>query len=365
MLCQTHPETYPQQLAEKEVRLTQLLGDLPNFQSFASPPEHYRQRAEFRMWRDGQAVDYIMFDPKSKQKVVIEQCPMADKKIAELMPKLKASIEAEPILKEKIFQIDFLATLSGQMLVTLIYKKPIAEDEAWLEVANRLRQTLPIDHLIGRARKQKVVLDQDFVVEQLQVDGKTFSYQQIENSFTQPNAVMAQNMLHWARKVTQNVGGDLIELYCGNGHFSIALAENFNRVLATEISKTSVKSAQYNLHANQVENVTIIKMAAEEVSQALQGTRQFKRLAQQGIDLKGYDFSTIFVDPPRAGLDNLTRTMAAQYPHIVYVSCNPETLARDLEMLKQTHDVVETALFDQFPYTHHIESGVFLKRRDA
>ena len=167
-------------------------------------------------------------------------------------------------------------------------------------------------------------------------------------------------MLHWARKHSQNSQGDLIELYCGNGNFSIALAENFNRVLATEISKTSVASAQHNIALNGVENLQIIKMAAEEVSEALAG-RDFFRLRE--VDLSSYDFSTIFVDPPRSGLDDLTRKMVTDYDKILYISCNPETLARDLEAICQTHEIKTTALFDQFPYSHHIESGVVLQRK--
>jgi len=217
---------------------------------------------------------------------------------------------------------------------------------------------------MGRARKQKICLDADFVTEQLMVDGRRFQYQQVENSFTQPNAEMAQKMLHWARKMAveanPNQQGDLIELYCGNGHFSIALAEHYRQVLATEISKTSVASAQVNLKANQVENVTVVKMAAEEISAALQG-QSFQRL--RNIDLTAYDFRTIFVDPPRSGLDDLTRSMVTQFDTIIYISCDPETLARDLAIISQTHQLVATAVFDQFPYTHHIESGAFLQRK--
>ena len=362
MLCQVFPELYQVQLEQKQQRLAELLGGGANFSLFMSPVTHYRQRAEFRVWHEGEALDYIMFDPETKQRVKIVDCPMAAKSISSLMPELLQAIKATPVLRHKLFQVDFLSTLKGEMLVTLIYRRPIAEDAKWRAAANALRQLLPITHVIGRARKQKVVLEQDFVIEHLQVDGKRFVYQQVENSFTQPNAVVAQKMLHWARKVTQGSQGDLMELYCGNGHFSIALAENFRKVLATEISKTSVQSAQFNLQANQVDNVTLIKMAAEEVSQALQG-KPFKRLQQQGVDLSEFDFSTLLVDPPRAGLDDLTCSMAAKFDQIVYISCHPETLQRDLQKLTQTHAVVETALFDQFPYTPHIESGVFLRRR--
>jgi 16S rRNA G966 N2-methylase RsmD len=158
----------------------------------------------------------------------------------------------------------------------------------------------------------------------------------------------------------QRATGDLLELYCGNGNFSLALARNFDRVLATEIAKPSVAAAQYNIAANHIDNVQIIRMAAEEFTQAMNGVREFNRL--QGIDLKSYQCETIFVDPPRSGLDSETEKMVQAYPRILYISCNPETLCQNLETLSQTHNVTRLALFDQFPYTHHMECGVLLTR---
>ena len=79
--------------------------------------------------------------------------------------------------------------------------------------------------------------------------------------------------------------------------------------------------------------------------------------------LDDYDFSTVFVDPPRAGLDEATIRLVRRFDHIIYVSCNPETLARDLATLTQTHAVLSAAIFDQFPHTEHVESGVVLKVR--
>ncbi len=78
---------------------------------------------------------------------------------------------------------------------------------------------------------------------------------------------MNVQMLEWALKATEGSKGDLLELYCGNGNFSLALARNFERVLATEIAKPSVAAAQYNIAANHIDNVQIIRMAAEEFTQ--------------------------------------------------------------------------------------------------
>ena len=367
MLCQVFPERYQQQLAEKKQHLVTLMPELAQvLDVHASPATHYRQRAEFRIWHTPERLFYAMFDPANpKQPVEISQCPMACEAIDQLMQPLLALISQNEVLKNGLFEIDFLATLSGEMLVTLIYRKKI-DEQVWLVAAQGLREKLPINHIIGRSRKQKILLDQDFVMERLTADNQAWLLQQIENSFTQPNAQMAQNMLAWAREQSRQIvadqPSDLLELYCGNGHFSIALADIYSRVLATEISKTSVKSAKFNLAQNGIDNVTVVKMAAEEVSQAIAG-QAFNRMAE--VDLSRYHFGTIFVDPPRSGLDDLTRLMVAEYDNILYISCSPDTLARDLASLLQTHQLQAAALFDQFPYSHHIESGVWLVRKES
>jgi tRNA (uracil-5-)-methyltransferase len=138
------------------------------------------------------------------------------------------------------------------------------------------------------------------------------------------------------------------------------MAQNFNKVLATEISKSSVAAAQTNIALNHIDNVTILRMSSEEFVQANRGDRTFRRL--EGIDLTEYDCQTILVDPPRSGLDDDTLTMVKDYTNIVYISCNPDTLKNNLDVLTQTHKVLRFALFDQFPYTHHAECGVYLQK---
>lgn len=73
--------------------------------------------------------------------------------------------------------------------------------------------------------------------------------------------------------------------------------------------------------------------------------------------------SAVFVDPPRAGIDPLTLALVSKFDHIMYVSCNPETLRDNLKALLQTHSIARFALFDQFPFSPHIEAGVLLVRR--
>jgi tRNA (uracil-5-)-methyltransferase len=168
-------------------------------------------------------------------------------------------------------------------------------------------------------------------------------------------------MLSWAYEALGEREDDLLELYCGNGNFTLPLATRVRKVLATEISKTSVNAALSNLADNAVDNVSLVRLSAEELTEALNDVRPFRRLA--GVDLKSYDFGSVFVDPPRAGMDPDTCELTRRFERILYISCNPETLAANIAQLHDTHRVERCALFDQFPYTHHMESGVLLVRR--
>lgn len=355
------PAEYQTQLEAKIAQFKQdfaafWVGDLAVFES---TPLHYRMRAEFRIYREEGKLGYAMFAPENPKKpVVIEDFPVATQSVFELMPRLLEKLQVSNTLKDRLFQVDFLATLSGEMLVTLIYRQPLGE--RWEAAARDLAAELNIQ-LIGRSRGQKVVLDRDWVLESFELNGRQLRYKQIEGAFSQPNAQVNRQMLAWACQQAEGLGGDLLELYCGNGNFSVALAPYFEKVMATEVAKPSVQAAQYNLDANQLQNVSVAQLPSEDIRAALDGTQVFKRLA--GIDLTQYKFSTLFVDPPRSGLDAETLALAAGFDNILYISCNPQTLLENITALSATHEVKAAAVFDQFPYTHHLESGVLLKRR--
>lgn len=362
------PARYAEQLADKQAYVEQMFADFapPGLEVYPSPASHYRQRCEFRIWHEDDDLFYAMFEvdsdnPKQKRVIRLDQFAVASERINELMPQLRDAFLASDVLRRRLFQVEFLTTLSGEALVTLIYHRPL--DDAWEEQARALEAELGI-MIIGRSRKQRLVLSRDHVWERLEVDGRTLHYQQVENSFTQPNAHICQTMLSWAREVTAgHQQEDLVELYCGNGNFTIALAENFRRVLATEISRTSVASANVNLEANGINNAHVARMSAEEFALALKGEKAGRRVAEMGLD--DYRFSTVLVDPPRAGLDEQSCEQLSEYAQIVYISCNPVTLADNLAQLTKTHQIERFALFDQFPFTHHCECGVLLTRRSA
>lgn len=356
------PENYQQLLDEKVTRTMALFNqfDVKELAIYPSPKTHYRMRAEFRIWHNGDDLHHIMFDKVNKKRIYINDFPVATKIINQAMQLIVPLIKYNHLLRYKLFQIDYLSTLSNQLLISLIYHKKLDDD--WTIEANKLRTELikkGLDvHIIGRASNQKICLEHDYIDEQLNILGKKYTYRQVENSFTQPNATINIAMLSWAINATKEFSGDLLELYCGNGNFSIALAQNFKRVLATEIAKSSVKAAQYNIAVNKIENLKIIRLSAEELTQAINNEREFNRL--KGICLSDYQCNTVLVDPPRSGLDINTLKMIAKYQNIIYISCNPLTLQENLNYLTQTHNIQKMAFFDQFPYTDHLECAVVL-----
>ncbi|MCM2680877.1 tRNA (uridine(54)-C5)-methyltransferase TrmA [Echinimonas agarilytica] len=354
---------YQQQLQAKAARITQQFADLTHseLEVFDSVPSHYRMRAEFRVWHEGDDIYHIMFNQETKQKYRVDAFPTASKLINDAMPRLLDLIRDNRSLRHKLFQVDYLSSQQGELLISMLYHKQL--DDEWQKQAQQLQQRLSEfcpTFIIGRARKQKMCLSRDYVNETLNVHGRQYVYRHVENSFTQPNAVVCEKMLEWAIDCTRDSKGDLLELYCGNGNFSIPMSQNFNQVLATEIAKPSVDSAQINIAANKIDNLQIVRLSSEEFTEAWTGKRKFKRLAD--IDLEHYELNTLFVDPPRSGLDEETREMAKNFQTVIYISCNPDTLYRDLDDLKDTYTVQRLALFDQFPFTHHAEMGVLLER---
>ena len=361
--CVLYDKSYDEQLNFKVQREKDRFSDFTtmDFDIIKSEEKAFRNRAEFRIWweKDENANEILSYAMNDFNKNILEinSCQIVSSHIQEIMPKLLNLLMEDLILSYKLFAVEFLDSSTNDMLVTLIYHKKL--DEQWNKLAKKIEEKLNIK-VMGRSRKQKIVLSSESIDELLNINNQTFKFAYQEGGFTQPNTNVNIQMIEWVLNNIENSSKDLCELYCGGGNFTIPLSTKFNKVLATEISKTSIKSALKNCELNNVNNISFIRMSAEEFVQGLQEVRTFNRL--KDVNLKDYNFDTIFMDPPRSGLDDTTRALAKDFSNIIYISCNPETLHRDLKELTNTHEIVKFALFDQFAYTHHIESGVILKK---
>ena len=202
---------------------------------------------------------------------------------------------------------------------------------------------------------------QNFIEQNLTAQNLDCEKQSAQNSSHEQSA--AQNSSCEKHSVRPESSGarDLLELYCGHGNFTIPLAAKFNRVLASEISKSSIANARINCELNGVCNAQFVRLSADELMSAFARRREFERL--KGIDIFGYDFSHVLIDPPRAGLEPSVIDFIKNFQNLIYISCNPQTLFENLRSLCATHEVRRFAIFDQFAHTSHIECGVLLRRR--
>lgn len=354
--CTLYDLSYDEQISFKKSFIKDTFLDLYDgkFDVFTSEQKHYRCRAEFKIWHSNEELDYALTS-LDKKTFIVSSCKKVSYQIYNLMPILKEYLQDCKTLRYKLFSVQFLSS-DNELLVSLIYHKKL--DELWEEEAKKLAKLLNIK-IVGRSKGVKKVINDDKILENLSINNKNFKFYLNEAAFSQPNSRVNEKMISWASDGICDAK-DLLELYCGHGNFTIALSFYFNKVLATEISKTSIKNAEANCVINGVSNIDFIRLSSEELSQALAKKREFFRL--RNISLDDFNFSHILVDPPRAGLDELTLNLISKFDNIIYISCNPLSLKENLKSLLKTHKITKFAIFDQFAHTKHIECGVKLSK---
>lgn len=344
---------YDEKIAKNKALFFSLFSQ--EIQCFECDLKAYRTRAEFSIFHQDDEIFYAMFD--GKKKYIVKNFDIADEKIQNLMPILLKALNQKKPLSYKLFGVEFLAT-KLEISVTLLYHRNVEEiKESLLELANALNIKL-----IARSRGKKLVFNGEELRQILNINNKNLYYEFNNDCFIQPNTFINEKMIEWVLKIIQNSQKrDLLELYCGYGNFTIALAREFNKILATEISKKNIEFALKNCQINNIDNINFTRLSSEELSMALKKTREFRRL--KDVNLDDFNFSHVLVDPPRAGLDESVISLIKNYENIIYISCNPVTLKSNLEILCNTHKIINFAFFDQFVNTPHLECGVYLVKK--
>lgn len=170
----------------------------------------------------------------------------------------------------------------------------------------------------------------------------SFEFEISANSFFQTNTLGAAKLYETVRKYTELNGSEIvIDLYSGTGTIPIVLSGIAREVIGLEMISSAVADAENNCRHNQVENCRFVPGDIRET---------LPKIVRRP--------DVLIIDPPRAGMHkDVTKQVLAMSPErIVYVSCNPATLARDLVLLKEAYQVQEVQPVDLFPHTHHIES---------
>jgi len=314
---------------------------------YLSPATGYRARAEF-----GFSKNYFTM-VSHKHKIYMDQSSIPHPSIQQLMPNLLSKINKSEIIKKKLFQVNF-RTSGTKVLATLIYHKPLEEE--WIQAAKAIQDSLANISIIGRSKKQKVIIGEEDLELLCNYANSSFKILQNDSVFFQPNFYLYSLMISFITKQLEDPR-DLLELYCGCGGFTLPLASKFNKVFATENNRHSIRLLKESIKLNNLSNIQTARLSDDETASALANERPFRRL--ENIDMQSYEFSHILVDPPRAGLSTETIKLSKQFKNMIYISCNPETFLRD--MVKVNRKIESIGIFDQFANTQHLEVVALLK----
>jgi len=314
---------------------------------YLSPATGYRARVEFGFSKHS----YTMVEVD--QKIYMDKSSIPHPSIQQLMPNLLSKINNSEPMQKKLFQINF-RTSGTKVLATLIYHKPLQED--WILAAKDIQHSIENLSIIGRSKKQKVLIAEEDLEVICNYDNSSFKILQNDLVFFQPNFYLYSLMISFISKQLEDPK-DLLELYCGCGGFTLPLASNFKKVFATENNRHSIGLLKESIKLNNLSNIETARLSDNETVSALSNERLFRRL--ENIDIQSYKFSHILVDPPRAGLNGETIHLSKQFKNMIYISCNSETFLRDI--VKLDRKIESIGIFDQFANTKHLEIVALLK----
>ena len=340
----------------------------------ASPREvGYRNKAQYPIARSKDG-EYVIgfYAPKSHRVAEARRCPLAPPVFGEILDTLAAffkkydlSVYDEESGKGLLRHIYLRrGEISGEILLTLVVNSDtlLHSDELVKTVTERYPEVVGILLNIND-KSTNVILGEKYVT----LYGRDYIFDTLGGvnlkitapSFYQVNRDAADLLYAKAKELAAPTKEDLIlDLYCGAGSIGLSMADKAREIIGIEIIDSAVRCANFNAKNNGISSAKFYTGDAGDAEKLLERAE-----AERGEKITP---DVIVLDPPRAGCDEkLVRYVARLAPkRIVYVSCNPQTLARDAVIFKELGYVTrEVFAFDLFPATGHVESVVCLTRQ--
>jgi 23S rRNA (uracil1939-C5)-methyltransferase len=380
--CQLQQLNYEQQLEYKQRKVKNCIERIAGIKDFEmepilemEEPYFYRNKSQYPVGynKDG---DLVMGFYAGRTHTIIDanRCYIGDKSNERILEIIRSFLIKEKI---RIYQEDSHTGLlrhilirvgftSRQIMICFVLngtKLPKQEElVSQLLAYNQEQEDYQITSICYNVNKEKtnVILGSQV----LPLFGETTIIDQIGDikyqisplSFYQVNPVQTKKLYEHALEYADLQGKEIVwDLYCGIGTISLFLAQRAKQVYGVEIIPQAIEDAKRNAKLNQISNAEFFVGAAEEVLPA-------KYIESQGA----MSADVIVVDPPRKGCEqSLLETVVKMKPkRIVYVSCDPATLARDIKYLsEQGYCLKKVRAVDQFPHSVHVETVVLLTRK--
>lgn len=369
--CHLQHGDYPSQLVIKETILRDLLSrhqewpaeylDVICLPTLASPsPFHYRQRIRLQVDESGQIG---FFERRSHAVVEIEACPLAANQLNHVLGALREHSAFHKLLPHTEALELLLSPLTGQVeVIVRMRRKPRAADQ---QAATALAEGIVLVQAVWLAGEGFVTagpygattkegeaasniaftLPQDLGGKELVLRFEAGGFCQVNQ---QQNEHLIRQLLDWAAIGQEDA---VLDLFCGMGNFSLPLALTARKVVGTDLQRSSIRGAQRNAQANHLQNCLFLR------ADALQAVREFRKTREQ--------FDLILLDPPRQGCQEIIPLLAdLDAEKIIYISCDPATLVRDLKRLHEFgFRLRKIRAVDMFPQTCHVETIALLSRK--
>lgn len=365
--CQLADFSYAEQLSYKQSEVTKLLGKYARVEPIVGMdnPLRYRNKVQVSFGMDGKRIIYGNYVASTHEIVEVADCLLCDEvangiivRIAELAAKYHISIFDEHSYKGCLRHVLVRSSKLNEYMVVLVTGSfTIPHQE---QLIRELRDAFPMIKTIVQSinnrhtsmvlgEKQKVLFGKGYIYDEL--CGLVFKLSAV--SFYQVNKSQTEILYNKALEFAGLRGDEtVIDAYCGIGTISLCLAKRAKRVIGVELNRQAIADAVKNMHLNEVENAVFVSDDAG---------RFMSKMAREHCHV-----DVVVMDPPRSGADNkfMDSVIRLRPEKIVYVSCNPVTLAANLAYFSRFYQVKRICPVDMFPYTKHVETVCLMSRKE-
>ena len=250
-----------------------------------------------------------------------------------------AKDEINNILKD----LHILNIKNGTLTIRCNYKNELLLDIKTEDKIDNIDDLVSKYKIIGIVLNDKCIYGDDYFIEKLD----NFLFKVSYNAFFQVNPYICTEIFNLIKENTKN-SEKVLDLYCGVGTLSIVASTNAKKLMGVEIVENAIKDANFNKKLNNQNNLEFICADTKNI-----------------LNKMTSNYDTIILDPPRSGVPSkvLNKIKDENINKIIYISCNPHTLVRDLDLLKDSYKINDFIILDMFTHTHHLESFCILTKK--
>lgn len=368
--CQWIDMNYQEQLKIKATRFRRLMEPYCKTEHIIGmeQPAYYRNKvhAVFGEDRRHNIISGI-YEERSHRIVPLDQCYIENRKADQIIVSIRGLLKSFKIrpynedtgfglLRHVLIRV---GCATGQIMVVLVLSSPVMPSKNnFVKALLKLHPEITTivlninnrDTTMVLGEKEQVIYGKGYIEDE--ICGKCFRIS--AKSFYQVNPVQAEILYRKALEYADLTGQEtVVDAYCGTGTIGIIAADRAGRVIGVEANADAVRDARINAKRNQIEKIEFYKNDAGKV---------LTEMAEQGVSV-----DLVMLDPPRSGSSEEFLQAAARLApaRMVYISCNPDTLVRDLKYLTaKGYGVKRAVAVDMFPFTEHVECVVLIARTE-